>query len=176
MRVSWTLYDDIVIFLQKHKERLSGDELTTLDIVAGGYLVNEELTRKVIDDARSIMARHERSAVGSAPRQDAHGIARDFDRGDRAAIEDALADPDAENPVAKAIAERLKELTGCYWAHAETLGSAPQELLLVKPQTAFDEIVYRLHLQTIADATGKRVTVVWVQDEAETISESVAAE
>lgn len=155
---------------------MSGDELTTLDIVAGGYLVKEELIRKVIDDARCIMARHKRGAVGSVPRRDARDHTHDFDRDDRAAIEAALADPDTDDPVAKAIADRLKELTGRYWAHAETLGRMPTEILLVKPQTAFDEIVYRLHLKTIADTTGKKVTVVWVQDEAETAPGPAAAE
>ena len=44
-----------------------------------------------------------------------------FDRNDRAAILAALNDPDPNNPVAVALAERLKELTGRYWLHAEKL-------------------------------------------------------
>lgn len=164
-KVSWTLYDDIVGFLRKHKERLSSHELTTLNIVTGGYLVKEELTHKVIEDARRIMARYETGEGG-------------FDQNDSAAIEAALADPDPDNPIAKAIAERLKELTGRYWLHAEKLGRVPTELLLVKPRTAFDEIVYRLHLQAIADTTGQTVKVVWVESEGEAEADTapVAAE
>lgn len=164
-KVSWTLYDDIVGFLQKHKERLSSHELTTLNIVTGGYLVKEELTYKVIEDARRIMARYESGDGG-------------FDPDDRTAIEAALADPDPDNPIAKAVAERLKDLTGRYWLHAEKLGRVPTELLLVKPRTAIDEIVYRLHLQAIADTTGQTVTVVWVEseDEAKAGTAPVAAE
>lgn len=153
-KVSWTLYDDIVGFLQKYKERLSSDELTTLFIISDGYLSKDELTRRSIEDARRIMARYETREGG-------------FDPDDRAAIEAALADPDADNPIAMAIAERLKELTGRYWLHAEKLGRVPTELLLVKPRTAFDEIAYRLHLQTIADTTGHTVKVVWVESEEE---------
>tara|TARA_B100000965_G_scaffold215949_2_gene180608 strand:+ start:13700 stop:14194 length:495 start_codon:yes stop_codon:yes gene_type:complete len=162
-KVSWTLYDDIVGFLQKYKERLSSDELTTLFIVSDGYLVKEELTRKAIEDARRIMARYESGEGG-------------FDPNDRTAIEAALADPDADNPIAMAIAERLKELTGRYWLNAETLGRVPTELLLVKPRTAFEEIVYQLHLQTIADTTGQTVKVVWVESEDEADAAPVAAE
>ena len=36
----------------------------------------------------------------------------DFDPNDRAAIEAALRDTDPHNPIAKALAERIKELTG----------------------------------------------------------------
>ena len=99
-----------------------------------------------------------------------------FDPNDRTAIEAALADPDADNPIAMAIAERLKELTGRYWLNAETLGRVPTELLLVKPRTAFEEIVYQLHLQTIADTTGQTVKVVWVESEDEADAAPVAAE
>ena len=91
-----------------------------------------------------------------------------FDRNDRAAILAALADPDANNPVAVALAARLKELTGRYWLHAEKLGRVPTELMLVKPTTAFDDIAYRLHLNTVADAVGQKLTVVWVDAEQDT--------
>ncbi|MEQ8829842.1 MAG: hypothetical protein RLW87_08545 [Alphaproteobacteria bacterium] len=43
----------------------------------------------------------------------------DFDPNDRAAIEAALRDTDPHNPIAKALAERIKELTGRFWLHAE---------------------------------------------------------
>ncbi|MEQ8829841.1 MAG: hypothetical protein RLW87_08540 [Alphaproteobacteria bacterium] len=41
----------------------------------------------------------------------------------------------------------------------------PNEIMLVKPKTAFDDIAYRLTLQTIADATNAPVKVVWVPSE-----------
>ena len=89
----------------------------------------------------------------------------DFDPNDRAAIETALRDSDPHNPIAKALAERIKELTGRFWLHAEKLGRVPSEIMLVKPKTAFDDIAYRLCLQTIAEATGAPVKVVWVSSE-----------
>jgi hypothetical protein len=91
-----------------------------------------------------------------------------FDRNNRAAIFAALDDRDPNNPVAVALAERLKELTGRYWLHAEKLGRVPTELILVKPTTAFDDIAYRLHLSAVADAVGQKVTVVWVDAEQDT--------
>jgi hypothetical protein len=95
-----------------------------------------------------------------------------FDRNDRAAILAALNDPDPNNPVAVALAERLKELTGRYWLHAEKLGRVPTELMLVKPTTAFDDIAYRLHLNAVADAVGQKLTVVWVDAEQDTANPS----
>jgi len=171
MRVDWILYDDIARFIARHKERLSDDELTTLNIVAGGYLVNDDLTREIIEDARRIMARHVRGENAGEPSE-----RNGFDQNDRAAIEAALADPDPDNTIAKAVAERLKDLTGRYWLHAEKLGRVPTELMLVRPQTAFDEIVYRLHLEALADATGQTVKVVWVASDDEADVEPVAAE
>jgi len=171
MRVDWILYDDITRFMASHKERLSDDELTTLNIVAGGYLVNDDLTREVIEDARRIMARHAQGENAGRPSEP-----DGFDPNDRAAIMAALADPDPDNPIAKAVAERLKDLTGRYWLHAEKLGRVPTELMLVRPQTAFDETVYRLHLEALADATGQTVKVVWVASDDEADVEPVAAE
>jgi len=95
-----------------------------------------------------------------------------FDRNDRAAILAALNDPDPNNPVAVALAERLKELTGRFWLHAEKLGRVPTELMLVKPTTAFDDIAYRLHLDAVADAVGQKITVVWVDTEQDAPSPS----
>lgn len=89
----------------------------------------------------------------------------DFDPNDRAAIEAALRDSDPHNPIAKALAERIKELTGRFWLHAEKQGRVPNEIMLVKPKTEFDKIAYQLTLQTIADATGAPLKVVWVPSE-----------
>ncbi len=91
-----------------------------------------------------------------------------FDRNDRAAILAAIDDPDPNNPIAVALAERLKEMTGRYWLHAEKLGRVPTELMLVKPTTAFDDIACRLHLNAVADAVGQKLTVVWIDAEQDT--------
>lgn len=86
----------------------------------------------------------------------------EFDPNDKEMILLALKDPDPKNPIAIAVAERLKELTGLYAQHAERLGRIPTELMLVEPETALDDIVYHLHLQMLADELGHHVTVVWV--------------
>ena len=77
-----------------------------------------------------------------------------FDKNDRAAIEAALRDTDANNPIAVAVSERI--------AKAEENGKLPTEVMLVKPETAFDDIVIRLTLQEIADTTGSQVSIHWV--------------
>jgi len=134
-------------------------------------ILNDDLTREIIEDARRIMARHAQGENAGRPSEP-----DGFDPNDRAAIMAAMADPDPDNPIAKAVAERLKDLTGRYWLHAEKLGRVPTELMLVRPQTAFDETVYRLHLEALADATGQTVKVVWVASDDEADVEPVAAE
>jgi len=151
------LYFDIVRFLENHKEKISGDELTTLHIVSGAYLLKEDVKRKVILEALDIIARYEgaHSAVSASP----------FDPNDRAAIEAALASPDPNNPIALAIAERIKDAVGRFWRQAETQERVPTELILVRPKTALDDVACRLFLQTIADTLGQKLTVVWVDEE-----------
>ena len=46
-------------------------------------------------------------------------------------------------------------------------GRPVRKMILVKPITAFDEIVCRKCLQMVADATGDMLTIVWVPGEAE---------
>lgn len=150
------LYFDIVRFLGNHKDKISGDELTTLHIVSGAYLLKEDVKRKVILDALDIIARYE----------GAHEVVSvsDFDPDDRPTIEAALANPDPENAIARAVTARLKDLMGRYWHHAATLGRVPTELVLQRPRTALDDIACRLFLRTVADTLGHKLTIVWVDD------------
>jgi len=129
-----------------------------LELAAEAYSMGDKLPDQVVEDARRIVARHGRGETTGA----AQSGRTDWDPNDRAAIEAALSDPDPDNPIALALAERIEDLTGRYRLYAETLGHVPTELVLVRPKTALDEIAYRLHLETIAEATGRAVTVVWV--------------
>jgi hypothetical protein len=88
-----------------------------------------------------------------------------FDANDQDAIAAALADPDPNNPIAKAIAERIKKLTVSYWTQAEKQGRVPTELMLIKPRTILDDVAIRLALQEIADVTEQTVTIVWVPED-----------
>lgn len=160
-RISTGLYFDIVQFLKKYKEQVGGEELTMLRMVAGAYLLNEEVTSAAISEARGIIARHDKtySVV--------NGVA--FDPDDRAAIEAAVADPDPENPIAIALVGRLKELMGRYWRHATQLGRVPTELMVVRPRTVLDEVACQMFLQTIADTLDHKLTIVWVEGEADEV-------
>jgi hypothetical protein len=150
------LYFDITRFLEKHKDKISGDELTTLHIVSGAYLLKEDVKSRAILNALDIMARYEgaNQAVSVS----------DFDPDDRALIESALANPAPDDPTALAIAERIKEAMGRYWRQAEKQGRVPTELILVRPKTALDDVACRLFLQVIADTLGHKLTIVWVDD------------
>ena len=85
-----------------------------------------------------------------------------FDRNDRQAIEDAVADPAPNNPLARAVAARIEQFTQSLAKQAEQNGRWPTQLLLYRPETAFDDIVIRLTLQTIADELGRRIEIHWV--------------
>jgi len=150
------LYFDIVRFLGDHKDKISGDELTTLHIVSGAYLLKEDVKRKVILDALDIIARYEGAYQAVS--------VSDFDPDDRTLIESALANPAPDDPTARAIAERIKEAMGRYWQQAEKQGRAPTELILVRPKTALDDVACRLFLQAIADTLGHKLTIVWIDD------------
>lgn len=86
----------------------------------------------------------------------------DFDRNDRIAIEAALQDSNPKNPIAVAVAERIRDFLSNLTEMAERNGHFPTELLLKRPETAFDEIVIRLTLETVADELGHIVTICWV--------------
>lgn len=85
-----------------------------------------------------------------------------FDKNDRAAIEAALLDTDANNPIAVAVSERIAKFAANLFKQAEENGKLPTEVMLVKPETAFDDIVIRLTLQEISDTTGSQVSIHWV--------------
>jgi hypothetical protein len=91
-----------------------------------------------------------------------HHPSMDFDRNDRHAIEAALADPNPENRIAMAIADRIGEFVRNLERMATQNGKWPTELLLTKPETAFDDIVIQLTLQTIADELGHVIEVHWI--------------
>jgi hypothetical protein len=86
----------------------------------------------------------------------------EFDKNDRKAIEEALADPSPLNPIAQAVAARIEAFIENLAEEAERSGRFPQQLLLRRPQTAFDDIVIRLTLQTLADELGQRLEIHWV--------------
>jgi hypothetical protein len=85
-----------------------------------------------------------------------------FDKNDRGAIEAALRDPDPENPIARAVAAAISEFAVRLAQHAEHNQRLPDELLLYRPETAFDDVVIRLTLQTLADETGHIVRIHWL--------------
>lgn len=88
-------------------------------------------------------------------------------RNDQAAIDAALADPNPANPRAIAIAEAIAGFTQRLTEQAQRTAKMPKELLLHKPETAFDETVIRLTLQTLADETGHRITIHWIEESKE---------
>lgn len=85
-----------------------------------------------------------------------------FDKNDRGAIEAALRCPDPDNPIAKAVATGISEFTARIAQHANRNQRVPDELLLYRPETAFDDIVIRLTLQVLADETGQTVRIHWL--------------
>ena len=86
-------------------------------------------------------------------------------RNDQRAIDAALADTDPANPRAIEIAEAIAGFTGRLTDQAQRTGEMPKELLLHKPETAFDETVIRLTLQTLADELEDRITIHWINRE-----------
>ncbi|MGX1101474.1 hypothetical protein [Amorphus sp. MBR-141] len=158
MLKSYTKYEDILRIIDENTNLLTEDEQAGLEVAAAAILAEDDLPDDVIEDARGIAARHGRRETDRLRQSAAPG----WDPNDRIAIETALSDLDPDNPIALAVAERIRDLTGRYWLYAEKLGHVPTELVLVRPKTALDEIAYRLHLEAIADATGRAVTVVWV--------------
>ena len=83
-------------------------------------------------------------------------------KNDRAVIEAALDDPDPNNKIAKEIAEAIVGFGKRISKHAEGINKFPDELLLTKPQTVFDDFVIRMTLQEIADETGVGIKIFWV--------------
>lgn len=87
-----------------------------------------------------------------------------FDKNNREEIERALIDPDPENLIAKAVAARMVEFAEYIDAVAERNGHFPTELPLRRPETAFDDIVIRLTLQTLANEIGHTISIYWICD------------
>ena len=89
-----------------------------------------------------------------------------FDKNDRDAILAALHDPNPDNPIVKALTERLTECMDNLAALTQRTGTFPTELVLVKPSTAFDDIVIRLCLQEVAkkvaETLGQKLTLYWL--------------
>ncbi len=86
-------------------------------------------------------------------------------KNDRAALDSALADTDPTNPIAVAIADGIAGFTDRLAKQARRNGKLPTELLLIKPETIFDEMVIKMTLQVVADETGQQVDIHWVGDE-----------
>lgn len=74
-----------------------------------------------------------------------------FDVNDRAAIQAALADPDPENEIAKAIALRTNSLTEQLMEEITRVGELPESFEFAKPVTALDEVVIALFEATVND-------------------------
>ncbi|MAT70330.1 MAG: hypothetical protein CMJ58_12495 [Planctomycetaceae bacterium] len=85
-----------------------------------------------------------------------------FDRNNRAAIEAALRSSDPENPIARALAERIEEFSQNLAAAAAEQGGFPEQMLLLKPDTAFDEVVIRLTVEAIAEELGRPIEIQWL--------------
>ncbi len=86
-------------------------------------------------------------------------------KNDRDALEAALADTDPANPIAVAIADGIAGFTDRLAEQARRNGKLPTELLLIKPDTIFDEMVIKMTLQVVADETGQQVDIHWVPRE-----------
>lgn len=74
-----------------------------------------------------------------------------FDVNDRAAIQAALADPDPENEIAKAIALRTNALTEQLIGGITKGGELPEVIEFAKPVTALDDVVIALFEATVND-------------------------
>lgn len=85
-----------------------------------------------------------------------------FDKNDRQSIENALHGTDPKNPIAIAVAKRISEFSNNLFEQAGKNGKLPTEVMLIKPETEFDDIVIRLTLQEIANTTGQKVEIHWV--------------
>ena len=86
-------------------------------------------------------------------------------KNDRAALDSALADTDPTNPIAVAIADGIAGFTERLAEQARRNGKLPTELLLIKRDTIFDEMVSKMTLQVVADETGQQVDIHWVPRE-----------
>jgi hypothetical protein len=74
-----------------------------------------------------------------------------FDVHDRAAIQAALADPDPENEIAKAISVRIDAITKLMVDQIAKTGSLPETIEFTKPATALDDVVIALFQATAHD-------------------------
>jgi len=92
----------------------------------------------------------------------------DFDPNDRETIVKILDGDFPEHPIAIAAGRKVEEFLKRYQMLTfKNKGRPVRKMILVKPITAFDEIVCRKCLQMVADATGDMLTIVWVPGEAE---------
>lgn len=82
-----------------------------------------------------------------------------FDPNDTLAIVRALLGPEP-SPIEHAVAERLTALTQLYASEARR-PCRTVSLALPAPCTALDDIVYRLFVDQLAAATGRRPVVTW---------------
>lgn len=87
-----------------------------------------------------------------------------FDKNDRSAIEAALQDTDAGNPIADAVAEAIQGFIENLEQQAHRNKKWPTELLLYRPETAFDDIVIHLTLQAVADELGHVIDIHWIEN------------
>jgi len=78
-------------------------------------------------------------------------MTKPFDHNDREAIRAALADPDEDNEVAKAIAVRIEALTDILMKTATERGELPKQIEITKPKTALDEIVVEMFQQVLRE-------------------------
>tara|TARA_R100000664_G_scaffold34032_1_gene53563 strand:- start:9228 stop:9521 length:294 start_codon:yes stop_codon:yes gene_type:complete len=92
-------------------------------------------------------------------------------KNDQAAIDAALKDTDAKNPIAIEVANGIEGFMSRLSEQAERNGKWPTELLLHRPASAFDDTVIRLTLQALADEMGVGIDIHWVGEKNKTKGE-----
>ena len=85
-----------------------------------------------------------------------------FDPDDRRSIERALADPEPDNPIVRALARGVHGFTSRIQQMVQLDGRWPSELLLYRPNTQFDDIMIRLTLRVIAHEFHQPIAVHWL--------------
>lgn len=87
-----------------------------------------------------------------------------FDRNDKATIEAALAESKPGDPIVQAVTAKVMQIIDVYTQNNSGSGGEPDQLVIARPETVFDEVVLELSLHGIENALGQSVPVRWLDD------------
>ena len=85
-----------------------------------------------------------------------------FDKNDRNSIEDALLDPNEDNPISVAFEEQVTEFMQEVLALAKERGMIPKQLDIRTPKTVFDDLVVHAAVMEISDVSDIPIAIKWI--------------